>query len=85
MEINVEICLGWVARHSVEMQRASELERSPVVDELDARIRSTVLDHHTDLEALHRSGDRVIIRLHIRFLVLRKKLKEIAHVHKGHV
>ena len=43
MELNVKISLGRIVRNGVEEQGAAELERSAVVNELYAGLRSPVL------------------------------------------
>ena len=53
-----------------------ELCKSSTADELG--IKNTP-------DALDSSVERIEIRSHIRLLVLRKELKEVAHIHEGHI
>ena len=85
MELDVEICPLRPVGDGVEMQRAAETERSPVVNELYHGIWDPVPDHDPDLKPLDGGGDGVIVSLNSLTLVLREHLKEIPHVHEGHI
>ncbi len=82
---DMEIGLVLLSVVGVEMKVDRESERSAVVLNRDLGIWYPVGDDDSDLEALNSGRQGVIVRHDILFLVLRKHLEEIAHVHERHV